>query len=347
MVKAELDHPAAGLRPHRRAGRIVNVENRVIVGFHESHGAGLELEIALEGFMPVEMIWCHVQDETDPQPRVLDGFQLKAAQLEHHPIIGMELVDPVEDRLADVAAPHHLQTSGAQDLRRQRGRGGLAVGARDAGNAGGAGAEEEIDLTGDFDAALARGFDERLVPGHSWADHHKVGPVEVLRTVATEAGGDPGLLQLRAQFRCIGTVDDPDGAAPAQDEGRGGASATTIADHERVSTGVDHVPGPGRASARASTAATREPVQNQSASGVSRQPATMKWLCKGDIRMIRFPVSLKLATCAITETVSTTKTRASSGRYQRKPVVMAAATIAVPSARLPVSPMNKRAGNRL
>ncbi len=65
------------------------------------------------------------------------------------------------------------------------------------------------------------------------------------------------------------------------------------------------------------------------------------------MRMMRFPVILKLATWAITETVSMTKTSANSGRYQRKPVVMAAATIAVPSARLPVSPMKIRAGKRL
>src|SRR5207253_5432762 len=254
--------------------------------------------------------------------------------------------ETVEHGLADVAAPHHPLVTGTKHLRGQGGRRGLAVGAGDAGDPSGTGPEEEIDLTGDLDAALAGGFDQRLVPWHPWADHDQVGAVQVLRSVPTEAGGDPGTLQLGAQLRCVGTVDDQDGTAAAPDEGRGGAPAATVADHERVSTGLDHALGPGRASARASTAATREPVQNQSASGVSRQPATMKWLCSGDIRMMRLPVILKLATCAITEMVSTVKTRASRGRYQRKPVVMAVATIAVPSARLPVSPMKSRAGNR-
>src|SRR5205809_5005814 len=346
-MNAKPDHLARGMRSHGTRRRIVEVEYGVIAGLHEGDRSSLDFHVSFEGLVPVEVIGRDIEDHTDSKARPADGFQLKTAELQNDPVVRTELVEAVEHRFADVAAPHHPQVTRTKHLSRERGGRRFAVGARDAGDPRATGSEEKVDLTGDLDAPLTCGFNQRLVPGHTRADHHKVGPVEVLRAVATEAGDDPGPLQLRAQFRCIGAVDDSDGAAPTPDEGGGGAPAATVADDERVSTGFDHAPDPGRASARASTAATKEPVQNQSASGVSRQPATMKWLCSGDIRMIRFPVSLKLATCAITEKVSTTKTRASSGRYQRKPVAMAAATMAVPSARLPVSPMNRRAGNRL
>src|SRR5438552_7574473 len=127
-----------------------------------------------------------------------------------------------------------------------------------------------------------------------------------------------------------------DRPATSGNEGSGRPAAAAVAEDERVPPFHRQAEAPGRASASTSTAATSEPAQNHSASGVSRHPETMKWLCSGDILMIRLPVILKLATCAITETVSTTKTRARSGRYQRKPVAIAAAAMAVPNERRPV-----------
>ena len=197
-MKTKADQLASGLRSHRGTCRIVEIEDGAIVGLHEGNRPGLDLHVMLEGLVPVEVIGRDIEHHTDSEARPADGFQLKTAEFQNNPVVGAQLVETIEHRFADVAAPHHVEVTGAKHFGRQCGGRGFAVGAGDAGDPAGTGPEEEVDLTGDLDAALARGLDQRLVPGHTRTDHHKVGPVEVLRAVVTKAGGDPGALQLRA-----------------------------------------------------------------------------------------------------------------------------------------------------
>src|SRR5256712_4737197 len=319
----------------------------MILGLHERHGARLDLDVVRERLMPVEVTRCHVEHHANVRPRGRDRLELKATELQHHPIVRAELVDAVEHRLADVAAPHHPQAAGTEHLRRERRGRRLAVGAGDPGDVGRAGAKEEVDLAGDLDAAPARCLDQGFVPGHAGAHHQEVPAVEVLCAIAAQPAGDPGPVEVRPQLRRIGAVDNADRSATTRNEGCGRPAAAAVAEDERVPPFHGQAEAPGRASASTSTAATSEPAQNHSARGVSPHPETMKWLCSGDILMIRLPVILKLATCAITETVSMTKTSASSGRYQRKPAAIAAAAMAGPHARLPGTPLKMRARERM
>ena len=197
-MNAKPDHLARSMRPHGRTRRIVEVEDGVIAGLHEGDRSSLDLHVSFEGLVPVEVIGRDIEDRTDSKVRPADGFQLKTAELQNNPVLRTELVEAVEHRFADVASPHHSQVTRTKHLSRERGGRRFAVGARDAGDPRGTGSEEKVDLTGDLDAPLTCGFNQRLVPGHTRADHHEVGPVEVLRAVATKAGGDPGALQLRA-----------------------------------------------------------------------------------------------------------------------------------------------------
>src|SRR3989441_2349212 len=316
----------------------------MVLGLHERYGARLDLDVVRERLMPVEVIRRHVEHHANVQPRGRDRLELKATEFQHHPIVRTELIDAVEHGLADGAAPHHPQAAGTEPLRRERRGRRLAVGAGDPGDVGRARAKEEVDLAGDFDAAPARGLDQRFVPCHAGAHHQEVSAAEVLCTVAAQPGGDPGPVEVCPQLRRIGAVDNTDRSATTRNEGCSRPAAAAVAEDERVPPRHGQAEAPGRASASTRTAATSEPAQNHSASGVSCHPDTMQWLCSGGNLMIRLPVILKLATCAITETVSMTKTSVSSGRYQRKPVAIAAAAMAVPSARLPVSPMKMRAG---
>src|SRR5438445_13456822 len=92
--------------------------------------------------MPVEMVGRDVELRPYAQSGMLNRLELKAAQLEDDPIVRAELIDPIEHRLADVAAPHHAQTPGAKHLGSARGGCGLAV------RAGGAGARARTGRRG-------------------------------------------------------------------------------------------------------------------------------------------------------------------------------------------------------
>ena len=97
-------------------------------------------------------------------------------------------------------------------------------------------------------------------------------------------GGDARSFQILSELRGVGAIHHLHASALLFDEGGGGPATPAIADHQGVPAldvraagrPLCHAAGPGRASASASTAATTDPIQNHRASGVSRQPPTMK-----------------------------------------------------------------------
>src|SRR5207245_1781984 len=105
--------------------------------------------------MPVEMVGRDVEHRPYAQSGMLNRLELKAAQLQDDPVVRPELIDPIEHRLADVAAPHHAQAPGAKHLGSERGGCGLAIGAGDAGARTRTGAEEQVERTGAWHALVA------------------------------------------------------------------------------------------------------------------------------------------------------------------------------------------------
>ena len=61
----------------------------------------------------------------------------------------------------------------------------------------------------------------------------------------------------------------------------------------------------------------------------SGQPSSSKWMWNGAIRKIRFPRSLKLPTCRITDTVSAMKITPATGSSRMNPVVSATVAVVV------------------
>src|SRR6185312_16107255 len=88
-------------------------------------------------------------------------------------------------------------------------------------------------------------------------------------------------------------------------------------------------------------------IQNRMTMVGSCQPFFSKWWCSGAIMKTRRPVSLKLATCTITDTVSSTNNPPTMTNTSSCLVTRLTAPSAPPIASEPVSPMKTMAGGAL
>jgi len=144
----------------------------------------------------------------------------------------VDLVDAVENGVADVAADDHRAMARGQHLAGERRRGRLAVGPGDADDGSLAEAQEEVDLARDLDPAGA-GFVEKVgVPRHAGARVDDVDAVEHARVVAAGPHIDSGrkIGQLFARF----LVDDQDLVAVGGQVLRQRDPAAGRADDQRV-----------------------------------------------------------------------------------------------------------------
>ena len=89
---------------------------------------------------------------------------------------------------------------------------------------------------------------------------------------------------------------------------------------------------------------TTEMIQKRTITRGSGQPLSSKWWWMGAMRKTRLPVSLKLATWIITDSVSMTKMPPMTTRMSSWRTITATAPSAAPSASAPMSPMNTIAG---
>ena len=265
-----------GLCRHRSRGGVIEIEDGVVLRLHERDRPRLDLAIPLHGFVAVEVVLRHVQHRADLKPRLSDRLELKAAQLQHHPVLRVQLLQPVEHGFANIAAADDVVTTGPQHLGGQGCGGGLAVRPRDAGDRTGAALEEEIHLTGDFDSALPCRFDEGRIPGDAGADHQKVHRIQV-ELGGTELTHDPVAFHRGPQFVGVCPVDDSNRRSLAFEiSGRGAPAASIAEDHRPAAIRLDQLTSPGRASTRERMAASADPAQNVRAIRLSRQPETMK-----------------------------------------------------------------------
>ena len=139
---------------------VAPVQNGEIVCAGELDGAGLEVDVALEGAVAVEVIGRDVEDHAYVQARALDRLELKARQLQHDPVSWGDLIDAVEHRVADVAADDDRPRAGGEDAAGERGGGGLAIGSGDSDDGARARSKEQVDLAGHRDAALPRSHEQ-------------------------------------------------------------------------------------------------------------------------------------------------------------------------------------------
>jgi hypothetical protein len=164
----------------------------------------------------------------------LHGFQLKARQLEHDPVLGGDLVDTVEHGVADVAADDHRAVTRGEHLARKRGRRRLPVGACDADDRPLAQPQEKVDLARDGDGARTGQVEQLGIPRHARARVHGVDSVQDVLIVAAKPQLD-AVGKLRhdlAERRCILAVGDAHLLAMAGQVLRQRDSAARRADHQ-------------------------------------------------------------------------------------------------------------------
>ena len=115
------------------------------------------------------------------------AFGLPARHLEHHHLVGLDLVKLGQGRDAHVARQPRGMAAGAHHGVQRGGRGGLAAGAGDAHDSrGGAPAQEHGELHLDPRAGRSRHGERRGIQRHRRVAHHDLGVAKVLEVVAPE-----------------------------------------------------------------------------------------------------------------------------------------------------------------
>ena len=265
----EPDDVCLSLRRKPPAGFVPAVEHREVVRARELDDLSLDLGIALERAVAVEVVRRDVEDHADVQARPLHRLELEARKLEHDPVLGRELGQSVEDRLADVAADHHRPVAFGKDVAGERGGRGLAVGARDADDGAGAKLQEQVDLARDGDAPGARVIEELGVPRNAGAGVHGVDARQHAVVVAAEsevgAGGKArdGGFQLRAR-------------PPVGDDDTLAVTCEVVGDRHTAARGAHDQRGSHetrRATPKAASAPSSPAVQKDSAMRRSDQPS--------------------------------------------------------------------------
>ncbi len=214
------------------------------------------------------MVGRDVEDHADVEARPLHRFELEARELEHDPVVGRDLGQAVEDRLADVAANHHGPVARRKDIAGERGGRGLAIGARDADDGARAQLQEQVDLARDGDALRARVLEKLGVPWNARAGVNDVDAREHAVVVAAESqlGALRQTRDGRLQLRPRPAVRDDDALAlTRQVVGHRDAAARGAHDqrcHEAR-----------RATPKAASAPSSPTVQKDSAMRRSDQPS--------------------------------------------------------------------------
>ena len=200
-----------------------------------------------------------------------------------------------DGRRADVAADQRRASAGGDDLARQGGGRGLAVGAGDGDDLALQEARRQFDFADDGNAALARLHQLRHVEGHAGADDDQVLIAE--GALAMLAGFDPdAVVEQRGNFLAkllwrLG-IGDGDPRAPVRQKQSAGHAGFAQPDHQHAFAFNIHecrshpqlviVPRFARAAyrnfnvVRAKSANTSEAIQKRTMTFDSLQPSSSK-----------------------------------------------------------------------
>src|SRR5690606_25086833 len=288
------------------------------------------------------------------------GLELGAGALEHQrPGLGSSPVGDREHQIAkrdpEVAADEGIEPAGLEHRAGQRGDGALAVGPGDqhgrqqlaalepAGDRQQRQAQLAVDLGLGHQLAVTLAPRPRRDPGRE-QQQIEIGE----RRVGCQLGAEQAraVVELGRQPGHFGsTIVEPDLAAGrAQQQGRRHA-ALTAADDQRPTKASDRSQYLRRGHrifrvASATRARAKLMIQNRTMTLGSAQPLSSKWWWIGAILNTRLPVSLKLATWTISETVSSTKIPPTISKVNSFFEATARNPSPAPSGSEPTSPMN-------
>ena len=184
-------------RSHRNARLVVRVQNGKIVRALVLENTGLGGGVILERVVPVKMVGGDIQHHRNPGMKALDGLQLEAADLQHHPGIVGGTLDEGDRRRSDISADQRLPASGRNNFTRQRGGRGLPVGAGDGDDLAFEKARSQFHLADDGDTQRTRLHQLRNIEGHARTDDDQVLIAEGAFAMLSGLDGDAMIEQQR------------------------------------------------------------------------------------------------------------------------------------------------------
>lgn len=265
--------------------------------------ARLAPRIGVHAAMPVQVILRHVQHDGRVGHQRVRGLELEAGQLQHPYLrqrVGIQRLHQRGQRgRADVAGGQHRQATGRDQVARQGGDGGLAVGAGHGQHARavfaglgqfGQRPREQFDLADDLDAA-GLGLTQQLAGRRAFgresrADDdlaHAIQQRDVERRIATQAVLDLGLRQRVAQrvqsTRLRARVGHPQAGALAGAPACGGHARLAQSedqDERRIGAGGFHRIHRNFRVERPISTSIMLMIQKRTTTWVSFQPPTSK-----------------------------------------------------------------------
>src|ERR1035441_10063548 len=110
---------------------VVRIQHGKIVRGLVLENTSLCCGVIFKRMVPVKMIGGDVQHHCNARVKALDGLQLKAADLQHHPSVFGGTLDESNCRRSDVSADQRMTTTSCNNLASQRSGRGLPIGASD------------------------------------------------------------------------------------------------------------------------------------------------------------------------------------------------------------------------
>ena len=162
----------------------------------------LHLEI-----VAVKVVGRDVEQDGDVGAEVVHIVQLETAEFYHVPLV-RALSHLERKAMANVSRQADIVACLAEDVIDERGRGRLAVAARDADGARGSGevAARKLDFDQDGCAFLAQGTDGWCCVGDTWTLDGLIGLEQALHRVSTFLVGNLVKVQLGLEFVLDGTI---------------------------------------------------------------------------------------------------------------------------------------------
>ena len=186
ITPAEIPPPSAR-RPLPHIG-VIPIQNRPLLARLPAQNTLLRLPISVQRFVPIEMIRAEVGDDGDIGGRLqpVKFFELKAAQFQHTPVIGLNVVNFGQQTLADVPAQpraHSGRLEDGMDHCRRR-RFAVAAGHRD--DLPAVELPEQIHLARKWHIGAAGDVEKSILRRHRRVDDNQVGIAKVVFHVFTE-----------------------------------------------------------------------------------------------------------------------------------------------------------------
>jgi hypothetical protein len=189
--------------------------------------------------MAIEVIGREVEQHRDPRVERIRRLELEAADLDDVQRGGRRLRDLRGKRGAQVAARRHVEPGVAENPRGQRGRRGLALGARNGDDPASEPAACQLDLADHRHPGSACGVDRFLRRRDPRTQHEELRRREQVSAMRTGFEGDAKRQQPRGVVNRIEVGERHARAARGQQLGRGSPASARADDHRPFSLNAE------------------------------------------------------------------------------------------------------------